>query len=249
MTVVISQSLARSLWPGRAAVGQHLSLRVSGSTSPGEPLEVIGVVGDVHPVLDVTSAAQPIAYLPVGRMASVRVITIVLQRAVLNAGDELAIRDALRGVDGIRVDSVRSAEAVAGELLAPRRYAAATLVGAGWTGVILASIGLFGLVSLSAARRRREIGVRAALGATPTELTWLVVRGGLSATAMGIAAGLPLAAIGLIMSSRLVPGLPIVDGRAALAAPIVLVGVVLAACYAPGRRAAKADPVAALRED
>jgi len=248
-TVIISVGLASALRPGQPAVGLIVYIAANGSLDPPAPHEVVGVVGDVHGALDVATSAQPVMYLPITRGAPPRTLNVVVQRAASDTQLGQRVRTALREGAAVRVASVRSIESFVDELLYPRRFAAAALVGAGWLGLVLAAIGLFGQVSFSVARRRREIGVRAALGASPGDLRWLVVKEGSRATAMGMLLGAPFAALGLVLSSRLVPGLPLVDGPTLVAVPIALGAVVLMACYVPGRRAAAVDPVSVLRED
>jgi len=248
-TVIISAGLASALRPGRPAVGLIVNIGANDSLDPPAPHEVVGVVGDVHGALDVAAGSQPVMYIPITRGAPPRTLNVVVQRAGGDTQVGQRVRIALREGAAVRVASVRSIESFVDELLYPRRFAAAALVGAGWLGLVLAAIGLFGQVSFSVARRRREIGVRAALGASPGSLRWLVVKEGARATAIGMLLGAPLAALALVLSSRLVPGLPLVDGPTLAAVPIALGAVVLMACYVPGRRAAAADPVSVLRED
>lgn len=244
--VIVSRGLAMALWPGEPAAGRV----VQGSSADRRArYEVVGIVGDVHGPLDVTAGPQPLLYLPIGRGPVPRALNLVVQRAADDTQAAQLVRAALRGGTAVRVSSARSVEALVGELLYPRRFAAATLVGAGWVGLALAAIGLFGQVSFSVARRRREIGVRAALGATPRDLRRLVLKEGSRAAVIGMLLGAPLAAFTLVLSSRLVPGLPLVDGPTLVAVPLALGVVVLVACYVPGRRASAADPVAVLRED
>jgi putative ABC transport system permease protein len=132
-------------------------------------------------------------------------------------------------------------------MLYPRR-AAAWIVGAcGVAGLLLAAIGLYGVVSHSVAQRMREVGIRATLGADWRDIVGLVLREGVSVAAIGGAIGLGVSLLAIRLTSRLVGPVPVVDLTTFLAVPLLTSAVILLACYLPARRAARVDPMVVLR--
>jgi ABC-type antimicrobial peptide transport system permease subunit len=146
-----------------------------------------------------------------------------------------------------QVFSVQSMEQIAGELLYPRRAAAGILVACGMVGLLLASIGLYGVVSYSVAQRLREIGIRSTLGADRRHILALVVREGATVAAIGALPGLGLSLLALRLTSNLVGAVPTFDLVMFLAVPFGTMVVVLLASYFPARRAAHVDPMTVLR--
>ena len=114
-------------------------------------------------------------------------------------------------------------------------------------GLTLATLGLYALMSYSIAQRRREIGIRTSLGASPRDLVRLVLRDAVRIMVIGGGVGVLVAALAVRLTAGLVPGLPFVDMIALSGVPFVLAAVILAASYMPARRAARVDPIEALR--
>jgi ABC-type antimicrobial peptide transport system permease subunit len=167
-------------------------------------------------------------------------------------GDATALADPVKravvGADAFaEAYGARTMEQIVAEILYPRRLAAGILGTAGVIGLTLASIGLYGVVSFSVARRRREIGIRATLGASRRDILALILREGAVVAGIGCAAGLALGVLALRLTAGLIPDLPTVDVLAFVAVPAALTLVVLAACYVPARRAARVDPAEVLR--
>jgi len=252
---VVSQSLARSLWPAGDAIGRALALDPGqyARTAP-EWAEVIGVADDVHPVpgrggdprlmYSLINADQWISPF------SVRSGTLVVRGHGAERPEALIgrVTRALLDADSFaEVSSVLTTEQMVGELLYPRRVAAGVLAAAGGVGLILAVVGLYGLVSYSVVRRQREIGIRATLGAGPNDLVGLVLRDGGRILAAGSLIGLVLAVLAVRFTAGLIPGLPVVDLQSFITVPLMLAAVILAACYLPARRAARVDPIEVLR--
>jgi putative ABC transport system permease protein len=244
---VVSEALARRLWPAGNAVGGSLAFL---SDSPGqrpEWLEVVGVVNEVDPILD-DVGERPQVYVPLKQewRGSARHLV------VRGAGDQAALigdlKAAVVGADAFaEVSQVRTMEQVVGEILYPRRLAAAILTAAGGIGLLLACIGLYGVVSYSVAQRLREIGIRTTLGAERGDIVALVLREGAKVAGIGIAAGLGLAWVALRWSAGIVPDVPVMDVVSFTVVPAVLAGVVIAASVVPARRAARVDPAQVLR--
>jgi len=141
-----------------------------------------------------------------------------------------------------------------GYILAHRFFAIAAAVQArpllavaGLIGLLLACIGLYGVMSYSLAQRMREIGIRATLGAGRSDILGLVLKEGLVVTATGVAAGFVLSFVALRLTAGLVPDLPLVDIASFIGVPAVLAAIILVACAIPARRAASIDPARVLR--
>ena len=247
--VVVNETLARQLFgPGRA-VGERVLFGQS-----GEPSEVVGLVGDVKYGGLTIEESQAEAFIPLdqaeaaGMVGSVAVPMI----AVRTGGDPLAVVPFLAeavteahpraAVGGVMTMADRLSAAVA----QPRFYA--VFVGSfAALALFLAAFGIYGLLSYTVSQRRREIGVRMALGAQRADILALVVRQGGGLVAAGAAAGLLAAAASARILERFLFGIATSDGLTFAAAPLVLVAVGLAACWLPGRRATRIDPMQALR--
>jgi putative ABC transport system permease protein len=150
--------------------------------------------------------------------------------------------------DMINIYRSRTMSEAVRELLFPQRMASAILGTSGLVGLLLACVGLYGVVSYSVARRTREIGIRAAIGAEKSDILRLVIRDGTTAAAIGSVLGLLLSLIATRMISHYVFAIPALDPVSLVIVPLLLGGTVLLACYLPARRAARVDPLVALRE-
>jgi predicted permease len=242
--VIVSDAFARVAWPGQPAIGQRLALQRAGEVPPEKWAEVIGVVGDILPAVT-NGWPAPTVYRP-GRSSAV---TAVVARARISTADALRdIGDLIRAQDPSAI--VTQATTFEAEIAARRFYrraAVGLLTSAAGAGMLLAAIGLYGVVAYSLAQRVREFGVRTALGAGPMDLAMLVVREfvviiGISAVT-GVA--ISMGAAGLLSQSLgtvLVPPIWLVTGGC-----VTVTAVFLAACYLPARRAADVDVAALLR--
>lgn len=251
---IISESLARQLWPAGDALGKSLAWAGFVGGPPNANLEwreVIGIVSDVRPAL-ATGGEHRSVYTPAGQIEATfspfQVVAwgpggqdaklIEQLRQAIVAGDPLA-----------QVPRMETVTEVIAEELYPRR-AAAWLVGiSGAAGLFLAAIGLYGVISYSVAQQRRDFGVRSALGAGQRDLIALVLHEGANVAVMAAVPGVIVSYIALRLTSRLVGPVPMVDGVAFLAVSLLMAAVIFAACYVPARRAARVDPMVALRGD
>jgi predicted permease len=246
---VISQSLAQRLWAGRGAIGRLIATR-NNFPAPGEKLEwreVVGVVNEVDPIL--RDAAQTrFIYESLGQQWLVGANTVVVHGPGAGVPNVERVRTAVASSDAFaqiyRVQTLTDAVAA---ILYPRRLAAATLGGSAAIGLLLASVGLYGLVSYSVEQRLREIGIRAALGANRADILRLVVSDGLRSAMIGTVAGLIGTGIVVRVASRLVVGVPSMDPTTLILMLALVIGVVVLACYLPARRAARIDPLDTLR--
>ncbi len=235
---VISERVAHALWPGQNAVDRHF---VSNETDR----EVIGVVGDV--LTEPHKPAVPIVYRPYWEWAPSRVELVA--RA---AGDPLSVastmRAAIRSVDAdVPLPQLHTMQEVLAESLSQRRFQMLLILAFAGTALLLAALGIYGVVSYSVTRRRNEMGVRMALGAQTQDLYTMVILQAMIPVVIGLLAGLAAAlAAGRVITSMLFG----VDPRDPLIMAVVagmLLTVALAACFVPARRAASASPLEALR--
>ena len=243
---VVSESLARSLWPVGNPIGQRFAFMQG--ARPDAWREVVGIVNDVRPVFE-TGRATGLVYLPVHQAPMVFAATVLVVRG---AGDQRALVEGVKQavVDAeplVDVYSVRALSHLIDDMLYLRRLAAAVLTAAGVVGLLLACIGVYGVVSYSVEQRLREIGIRATLGADRHDIISLILRDGLAVIAWGAAAGLGTAVLSLKWAAGMVPGLPAGDALSYAAVSVALSAIVAAACLLPAYRASRVDPAKVLR--
>jgi putative ABC transport system permease protein len=245
---IINETMARQYWPGENALGRRFKL--GGPDEPGEPWrEIVGVVADVRQMgLDEPVKAE--MYFPYqqdnGTWNTPRDL------AIRTNGDTAslvgAVRQIIREVDPDQpVSNVATMAEVLGTEAAQRRMGMIMLAGFAALALLLASLGIYGVLAYFVTQHTNEIGVRQALGATPRNILFLVLRKGMGLTFLGVAIGLAASfALTRLMSSLLF-GVTAADPLTFATVPLVLVGVALLACYIPARRATKVDPLVALR--
>lgn len=240
---VVNEALVRQQFPGEDPLGRRLAYSWGGETFEGE---IVGVVDDVRET-SVTAEASPALYHAFAQWpdGSLNVI-------VRTAGDPMAVagpaREAVRGLDpNLPVASMRTMESVVAEATARSRLSSYLLGGFAALALVLAAIGLYGIISYGVAQRRGEIGVRVALGADRRDILRLVVGQGLTLTAVGLGVGLVGAFALTRVLHSLLYGVTATDPLTYLAVPLVLGAVALVATYFPADRASRVDPATALR--
>ena len=245
--VVVSEFLARRHWPGQNAVGKHLHM---GGYLAKEPWRtVVGVVADVRE-RGLLLGMKPAVYLSteqVKRPGADYLVVRTLQNP-LDAAN--AVRRAVWAVDPQQpLARIRSMDTIIEENVADRERPMILLGIFAGLALVLACMGVYGVLAYAVAQRTREIGVRMALGARPLDVTRMVVIRGLRLALLGLAAGLGLALVlGRLLETLLYgvsPAAPVV--YAATAASLLLIA--LLACVIPAQRAARVDPVVALRNE
>jgi predicted permease len=241
---VVSRAAARLFWPEGGAVGRTMYLG-------GDALEVvvIGVAGDV-PIWSLTEAPRPYFYLPVAQSPVYGRFHVVV-RGELPPGELAArVRTEARRLDpDIFLSHVGTMSDHLGYIYFLPRVAAVLLGAAGVLSLLLASIGLFGMVSHSVARRTRELGIRQALGAEAGQIVGLVMGGSMRVVLVGGLAGMAAAMALAVVVERFLIGVESFDPVALATAPLVLASVAGAAAWLPARRAGTMSPVNALRSE
>ena len=243
--VVINEFLAKRHWPGVDAVGKRLKL--TGSKEPWRT--VVGVVKDIRErglLLDM----KPAVYVPVNQVDRPGADYLIARTSQDPAGMVNALRGAVWAVDADRpVAFIRTMDQLMEENVADRARPMTLLGIFAGLALVLACIGVYGVLAYSVAQRTREIGVRMALGARPLDVTRMILGRGLRLSAIGLIAGAALAGVlGVLLRTLLfgvTPAAPLV--YAGTAASLLLVA--LAACVIPAQRAARVDPVVALRDE
>jgi predicted permease len=244
---VVSETMARRYWSGRAPIGTRISSR-----SFESPIEIVGVAEDVTVGLD--GIAEPFVYLSIRqhpRFLSAPFPLQLLARAQSNPSTLAAsMRGVLREVDpSVPVTAITTLDAHIAELLMPQRLGSALLSTLAGLTLILVTVGVVGTVSYGVSRRRREIGVRLALGARRSEVVGALTRGALLVVAAGVLAGVLAAiAIGGLASSFLY-GIEPTDGVTLLTGTTLLVVVSGVASLLPAWRASRIDPAEILKAE
>jgi putative ABC transport system permease protein len=240
---IIDERVAREVFGQANPIGKRFRI----ATVPPLPwVEIVGVAGHVrHEGLE--NDPRPQVYWPYQQRTQDR-IAMVVKTMGDPAAMTAAVREAIREVDpGQPLYDVRPmTEVVERSVMAQRINT--VLVGAfAGLGLLLASIGLYSVVSHLTARRSREFGIRLALGADPGNLLRMVLKQGLVRAACGLAVGLALSAALSRLLGSLLHGVGALDPATYISVTVLLLLVVLAASYSPARRAAKTDPTSALR--
>jgi putative ABC transport system permease protein len=234
---VVNQALARRFWPRESPIGKRLKQLVTGADLPW--LSVIGVVGDVRND-DLASAAAPAIYTQTYWFPTVSL-------GVRTAGEPAALADRVRrAIWGLNKDvailDVSRMDDIVRESVAQPRFSAAILGGFALLALVLAAVGIYGVLAFAASQRAKEIGLRMALGAGRRQVLKLVVAQGMTPVVAGLLLGLAVAAGLTRFLSSLLFGVGATDPLTFCAGPAVLVGVALAACLLPAWRATHIDP-------
>jgi putative ABC transport system permease protein len=243
--VIVNESTARRFWPGRDPIGRRLRFGRFTSQTPWHT--VVGVVGDVR--YREWSGVRPDIYVPYAHWNFGRMDVLVRTSADPD-GVVPAVRAAVAALDPDQpLASITTMERVVREATAGPRFTAALLSAFGLAALLLAAVGISGVLSGWAASRTREFGIRMALGAGPREVSGLVLGHALGLVGAGVLSGVLLSALVMRSLSGLLYGVRPGDPGAFLASAAALFAVALAAAYLPARRASRADPIRALRQE
>jgi predicted permease len=230
--VIVSESLARAFWPNASPIGQRIDNE-----------EIVGVVNDVSFPTDAGGSSQRFqSYRPFSQAPRTHLWMMI--RGAVNVE---TLRRVVASIDpDLPLGEPGLAQAFVDRFVGRMSALSWLLIGFGGLGLLLATIGIYGVISGFAVQRTNEIGVRLALGAQVSDVLWLVLGQGLRLTLLGVAIGL----IGAVAEARLLgqiaPGLSANDPLAIVGVAVLLVGVAALACWLPAWRAARSDPMIAL---
>ena len=242
---VVNEELARRLFGGGNPVGRRLSALVRGKAAE---LEIVGVVKDTAQ-RELRAKPYPTVYVPYAQLTAEIPSTLAARASGSLAQVSAAIQKAVQAKLPESSIEVRTFSSQVEATIAQERMMAALAGGFGGLALLLAGVGLYGLLNYSVLRRTREIGIRMALGAQRSEVVGKEVRGALRLVAAGLALGLPGAWVASRWVESLLFGLTPTDPATIAGAGAVLVAAALAAAYGPARRASRVDPTTALREE
>jgi predicted permease len=242
--VIINEAFAAKYWPFEDPLGRRITI---GYNNTG-PREVVGIVGDVKQGT-LADPARPQMYAPFEQTPWPFVVAVVRTTAA-PASAAASLRALLARIDPLQgVGEIRTLEAYVARASATPRFTAWLVGGFAAFALLLAGFGLFSVMAYSVAQRRREIGIRMALGAQPSDVRAMVVRQAIGMAAVGVAIGLA----GALGSTRVLESLLFTvrphDPATFAVVSAVLVGVMLLAAYLPAARATRVDPLIALRTE
>jgi putative ABC transport system permease protein len=242
--IIISQRLARQLWPGENAVGKRLD-----PGGNGKLRTVVGVVGDTN-VGYIAGDDWPAMYLPLAQWWGWNEMTVVLRANTAPEALAPAVRNAMHAIDPAQpIFDLKTMNRIVSAQLQPARLNSSLLATFAALALVLAAVGIYGMMAAGVAQRRNEIGVRMALGAQIADIMRLVFGQGLRLAVIGLALGLGLAFAGTRFISSLLFKTSAADPLAYLATIALLGLTAFLACWIPARRAATINPIEALRTE
>jgi putative ABC transport system permease protein len=244
--VLISQSTAKLVFDGVNPLGAQIRM---GDASTGPWRTIVGVVGDVHHA-DVTAPVTPAMYVPESQFTDSYLVAVVTSATADPGTLTGPVRAAIRELDrAVPVYDVATMADLVERAAASQVFVMRVLTGFAVLAVLLAAVGLYGVVSYGVAQRTREVGVRIALGAQPRDVLRLVLSSGMVLVAIGVAAGLAAAVAATRYLHSLVFGVSPLDPLTFAGAAAVLTAVALLAHWVPIRRALRIDPARARRAE
>lgn len=253
--VILSDALARRFWPGRNAIAMPVTLATFNMRTrrvERHAATVIGVVADIRSSSLVDGLAEPYVYLPIAQSQDTG-MTSTMSIVVKRRGERSVVPQiaaVVRDLDPTLV--IANTQSLSESIalgLAPQRVLAAVAGSMGLVGLLLASMGIYGVTSYGIALRRRELGIRLALGAPPARVMWMVLRQGMGLVLVGAALGLALGTGAGQVLSVFLYGLPPIHVPTLLATLLLFTGVGALACFIPAGRAIHGDWRRALQEE
>jgi predicted permease len=244
-SVIISESMARRYWPGEDPIGKRLT--PGRNAGPDDWFQIIGIAKDIRQ-FELNAESKPQMYLPYVQADFFAPGDLVVKTDVDPIGLAATVRRAVWEIDKEQpVSNIKTMDEIAAESVARQRFSMLLLTIFAAVALVLAAVGIYGVMSYSVTQRRSEIGIRMALGAQKSDVLKLTVGKGLKLVLIGVAFGLAGAfALTRLMASLLF-GVGATDPGTFITISVVLVSVALLANYIPARRATKVDPLAALR--
>jgi putative ABC transport system permease protein len=244
---IINSAMAKKFWPGQDAIGQQ----VAPASKKYPAATIVGIVADVKR-LSLREDPAPEMYVPYNQKVwpSLLTMDVILRTKVDPASLTDDVRNALRSVDpDLPLAKIATLSTIVDDSMTLPRFAMLVLGSFAGVALLLASVGLYGVISYFVGQRTREIGVRVALGARPRDVFGMVLGQGARLAAIGIALGLLAALAATRMMVSFLYRVQPIDPLTFAALPFVLLFIALLACYVPARRAMRVDPLVALRHE
>ena len=246
--VVVSREFARQAWPGEDAIGKRVRRIRIGQTFPW--MTVVGVVSDVKEDRFNYRINRPVWYVPYPQVENDFPVNLIIRAALDPTSLTAAARDAIHNIDPDQpISNIMTMNTNLSSVLVTERFGAVLMGTLAGCGLLLASIGLYGVMAYSVRQRTGEIGIRIALGAQPKHVLRLIMGYGMKLTILGVSIGLVAAWAATRLLVSLLFGLGATDAVTFCAISVLLGLVGLIACYFPARRALSVDPVIALRAE
>lgn len=252
--IVINETMARRLWPGQNAIGKRIVQTIRGigplsrRLGTGNEHEVIGVVKDIKNS-SLRSAAEPAVYFAERQFPS-RKMHLIVRGHGDPARLAAIVRQAVQRVDpALPLGDIKAMERVLAESVDPPRFVMLLMTVFAGLALTLAAVGIYGILTFMVSYRRRELGIRLALGAQPAAMLRMIVREGVGLTLVGCAIGVVGAFVGGRSLSGFLFSIEPWDPATLGGVLVVVIAVASVACLVPGRRAAAEDPASALRAE
>ena len=246
--VVISEELAREAWPGEDPLGKRIK-----RVRPNQDflwMTVVGVVKDVKEDLFNYRINRPVWYVPYAQLENNFPVNLVVRTSSDPARVTAAVREAIHAVDPDQpVSNVMTMNENLAGVLVTERFSAILMNALGASGLLLAALGLYGVMAYSVSQRTAEIGVRVALGAQRIHVLQLILSQGAKLTLLGVVIGVAAAWALTRLLGGLLFEVNATDPATFLSISLLLVSIALIACFLPARRALSVDPVIALRAE
>jgi putative ABC transport system permease protein len=240
--IIVNAAFARRYFPGEDPLGK----RVRFDDTKDAWMTIVGIAADSRN-LGLDSEPGPTMYIPY-QYFTLPFMSVVVRSSGGTSAVASAVRAEVRSLDpDLPLDEVRPLKDVVSDSVAEPRFRMLLLGAFALTALLLAAVGVYGLISYSVAQRTREIGIRVALGARPAQVTGPIMREGLRLAALGIGIGLAGAFVATRLLATFLFGVEPGDPLTFAAVTALLLGVALLASYLPSRRALKVDPLTALR--
>jgi putative ABC transport system permease protein len=245
--IIINQTMAKTLFPGEDPIGRRLQL---GDPDPESPwVTIVGIAGDVK-YTGLDKAPEPTMYTPYEQNLWWPTMFLVVRSSVDPAGLARAVRSQVAGLDPLLpLARVRTMDELLGQSVAEPRFRTTLLGIFAATALLLAAVGIYGVLSYTVGQRTQEIGIRMALGARRRDVLALVLGQGMALAGIGVAIGLAAALALSRVLAGLLFGVSPADPATFGAVSLVMVAAALLACYVPARRATRVDPMVALRSE
>jgi putative ABC transport system permease protein len=241
---IISETLARRFFPNQNPIGRQMRFGFPPNSNVSR--EIVGIVGNVRDVA-LSKKPGPIMYVPFAQ-APLYGGEVVVRSSLSTSSIAAAIRQEVHFIDkDLPVTDVTPFPNAVGKSISQERFRTFLLGSFSGMALVLAAIGIFGVVSYSVSQRRQEIGIRVALGAEPHDVLRLILRQGAKLALVGLGIGVVLAFLLTRLMANQLYGVSATDPLTFGAVALVLLGISMTACYLPARRALRVDPVVALR--